>query len=255
MTDIATIHRSTPHRVSPRGRAGAAADRPAATLLAGSGLALALYPALRPWGDKSGDAMAAAEAFADPRWLVAHALGMAGFILLAAGLRHLARRRPGERRLRQAETRAWIAAAGLGPYFGAETFALHALGEQVVSSGDVAAVAVADSFRYGTIAMAFFGAGLVALALAGGQLAMWLWPRGMVARTGAVLVGAGLVIYLPQFFLPPSGRVVHGLLLGSGLLLVAAVLSTRSASSGRRDAAPARGTATPPAEQGSSRLR
>lgn len=48
-------------------------------------------------------------------------------------------------------------------------------------------------------------------------MARVLWAGGI--RIGAVLVGFGMVLYLPQFFGPPWMRIAHGLILGIGLVL------------------------------------
>ena len=50
-----------------------------------SGLAFAAYPALRPYGPETG--MAGAADFGDTGWLVAHVLGVVGFVSLAFTLR------------------------------------------------------------------------------------------------------------------------------------------------------------------------
>jgi hypothetical protein len=41
-------------------------------------------------------------------------------------------------------------------------------------------------------------------------------------RIGGLLVGAALATYLPQFFLAPSLRITHGVVLAAGCLLLAA---------------------------------
>ena len=41
-------------------------------------------------------------------------------------------------------------------------------------------------------------------------------------RVGGVLAGAALATYLPQFFLSPELRIGHGVLLGAGLVILAA---------------------------------
>lgn len=197
-------------------------------LFVAAAAAFAAYPALRPWGDKAGaavagDPLAIAHAFADIRWPIAHALGMAGFVLLAVALRLLARAGERAQNWRKAENRAWFAVALLLPYYGAEAFALHALGAHVIRTGDLTALAVADGFRFATLPMATFGLGLVALALVGGRLWHEFWRSGPTGRLGGVLAGIGLITYLPQFYLPPVGRVAHGITLAAGLVLLAGV--------------------------------
>ena len=201
--------------------------------LATSGAALAAYPALRPYGPEQG--MAGAVDFGSGAWLAAHALGMLGFVALAFTLRAAAVRDPWRwsgRPVREVETRAWLAVALLLPYYGAEAYGLHELGRYAVRHGDAGVLDVADAFRYAPFEITTFTLGLFALALVGGRLAHGMWRTGSLGRTGGLLAGLGLVTYLPQFFLPAGGRVVHGAVLGLGLLLMAAA-TARSREAGQ----------------------
>lgn len=214
----------------------------AAAWFALAGTAFVLYPALRPWSSEQGTA--GAEAFGSTAWVASHALGMLGFVAVAFGLRAAARRAPwpwGGRPVAEAESRAWLAVALLLPYYGAEAYGLHAVGRHVTEHGDTGVLEIADAFRYQPLAVTTFTAGLVLLVLVGGRLAHGLWHAGSAARAGGLLTGVGLATYLPQFFTAPEVRVAHGVLLGAGLLLVAA-----TASRGRQAPATATSTATSP---------
>jgi hypothetical protein len=159
-----------------------------------------VYPALRPWGDSTVDGMAAA--FSSPAWLAAHLAGMAGFVLAGIGLVPLARR----------AAVVWgIGAAMVLPYYGAEAFALHALGSRF-SGAELASLA--DAVRYGLVPMTLFGIGLVLLAVAGVMVAVRLGWRAVPFAVGAVL-------YLPQFWFPAELRIAHGVLLAVGCVLLA----------------------------------
>lgn len=189
-----------------------------------AGLALAAYPALRPWGPEDADT------FGSLAWPVSHALGMLGFVALAVALRAAAVAGPvwdGVMSLRRVENRAWAAVALLLPYYGAEAYGLHALGEHVATSGDLGTLEIADAFRYAPLPVTTFALGLGALALVGGNLLAGPWRQGGVARWGGLLAGVGLLTYLPQFFGPAEVRVGHGLLLGLGLVLLGVGLRTR----------------------------
>lgn len=180
----------------------------AAVLWAVAGVLFALYPALRPYTSEVG--MAGATAFSSDRWVAAHVAGMAAFGCLAAGSCLLA----SPRFVRVATV------LGVGlilPYYGAETFGLHAIGVDAVRHGAADLSNVADTVRYNPLSMLMFGAGWIALALAGAALGRALWVRDV--RVGAVAIGAGMVLYLPQFFGPPWVRVAHGVVLGLGLLI------------------------------------
>ncbi|GGO76734.1 hypothetical protein [Nocardioides deserti] len=217
-----------------------------AVALAVAGVALATYPALRPYGPESGAAGAAD--FASTAWLLSHALGMVGFVAIAVALRVASAAPPWPwtgRPVREAESRAWLAVALLLPYYGAEAYGLHAVGRHALDSGDAGVLSVADAFRYAPLEVTTFGLGLLVLVLVGGRLAHGLWHTGRLGRAGGVLAGLGLVTYLPQFFGTPGVRVLHGVVLGAGLVLVA--LAT--ARAGRPPATiPAAGTTLAVAE-------
>ncbi|WP_344808076.1 hypothetical protein [Microlunatus ginsengisoli] len=183
----------------------------AAVTLGLAGLAFAAYPMLRGYGSETG--LAGAALYARPAWVAAHLLGMVGFALLALGLSRI-----DERAGRWA---TWGAFAVL-PYYGAEAFGLHALGLRAIQTGHADMTAASDMFRYQPVAITIFALGWIAFGAVGVRLLL-LARRGGEAmlRAGLVLAGVALITYLPQFFLPPAGRIGHGLLLGIGLLLTA----------------------------------
>lgn len=187
-----------------------------AAALAIAGLAFAFYPMLRGSGSESG--AAGAELYARDAWVVAHALGMLGFVLASWALGILDR------------LTGHLAMAGtllVLPYYGAETFGLHAIGQQALDTGEMSGVAAADLFRYQPLAVTMFAIGLLLLAAAGVRLLVLARGNRAMMRPAQLLVGAGLATYLPQFFLPIEGRIVHGLVLGVGLVLLAAALLAR----------------------------
>ncbi|MCE3555033.1 hypothetical protein LWC33_26710 [Pseudonocardia sp. RS11V-5] len=186
---------------------------PDTSALRGSGLVAAgalfvAYPALRPYGDATVDGMAAA--FASPAWLVAHLAAVAGFVLVGLGIRPLSR---------AAATVWWIGAGMVLPYYGAEAFALHALGLR--SSGEALAAA-ADAVRNGPVQLTVFGAGLLLLALSAVLVAV----RG---RALALPFAVAMLLFLPQFFLSPGLRIAHGVLLGVGCVLLAVAVRRKAA--------------------------
>lgn len=193
-----------------------------ALALAAAGLAFAAYPMLRGYGSEAG--LTGAALYARPQWLLAHLLGMAGFVLAAFGLT----------RVDALAARA----AGLGavlvlPYYGAEAFGLHALGQRALATGDGDMIAAADIFRYQPVAMTIFALGLLSVAVAGARL-LRLAGRGYDGRrVGLALTGLALLTYLPQFFVDPAGRIAHGLVLGLGLLALAVEVA-RAVPLGRR---------------------
>lgn len=194
----------------------------------GTGLLMAGYLLLRPYGDAQG---ALAHAFASTRWVAAHvcgALALASFARLTLRLdEHL-----GTRLSRAA---SWAGLAGtvlVLPYYGAETFALHVIGARALT-GDVRVLELVPLIRNQPVALTMFGVGLLLLA-AGGVIAAIAWQRERGAWTlwplGALMAGV-----LPQFYRPPVGRMAFGV-----LVLVAAGLWVWSLRGHGRDAAQAR---------------
>lgn len=97
-------------------------------------------------------------------------------------------------------------------------FALHVLGQRL--SGQELSD-VAEAIRLGPAAAVVFVAGLVALAVTGLLVAV---REGVVALPFAV----AMVGFLPQFFAGPDIRIAHGVLLGVGLVLLAARAARRA---------------------------
>jgi hypothetical protein len=201
--------------------------RPRLAALALAGVLFAAYPIVRPYSDET--TMIGARAIASGAWIAAHTFAMLGFGLLALAL-PAATRLISAGRERLSSTGALLAAVGTGlvlPYYGAEAFGLHAIASQALASGDVSQMRLLDTVRYQPVAIASFGIGLVLLAAAGVTLAMSLWSTPAAharraLRLGAVLLAAGLVTFLPQFFAPAPLRMAHGVVLAIGCILVAA---------------------------------
>lgn len=116
-------------------RARAARSRPLGGSLAFAvaGALFLIYPALRPYSEEN--AMAGAQAFASPAWVVSHLCAVVGFILLPLGLLALRTALTRESTTPPAGVAFVVTWFGVGltlPYYGAEAFALNALGERIV---------------------------------------------------------------------------------------------------------------------------
>src|SRR6266516_4353051 len=119
--------------------ASSSAVRLGALSLALSGILFLLYPALRPFSNEA--SFQGALAFASPSWVLAHMLAAVAFILLALsllGLRIALQKTAGERLADVSLVVTWIGAGLTLLYYGAETFALHALGQQAVTQHSTA---------------------------------------------------------------------------------------------------------------------
>ena len=176
-----------------------------------------------------------AEAFADPRWVVAHLAGAAAFVMLAllaqgvvvAGLRDLSvRRRSPIARI--ARDGAALGVAMVLPYYGSETFALHEIGRAALAGSPVDVVALSGSIRMNLAAVTLFGVGLLLVAAAMVCLAV-VASRAGASRWGAWPLGVLSVLALPQFVLPPVGRMAYGV-----AFLIATVMFAVSWSRRRR---------------------
>lgn len=186
------------------------------TALAIAGLAFAFYPLLR--GSSTEVGFGGAELYARPTWLLAHCLGMAGFITAAWGLSTIDR---------LAGRLAFGGTLLVLPYYGAEAFGLNAIGRLALQTHDPSGVAAANMFRYQPVAITAFGVGLLLLAAAGVRLLQLVRRGPGLRRLGLLITGLGLLTYLPQFFAPIEGRIAHGIALGLGLLVLAVTAGHR----------------------------
>src|SRR5919204_2178295 len=113
-----------------------------------AGVLFTAYPALRPFSDEVG--LSGAAAFGSQAWIVAHVLAIFAFVLVVLGLLGVW--------LRLASTRAeraafvglvlsWMGAGLLLPFYGAEVFGLHAIGQAALARSDPSLVTLADAVR------------------------------------------------------------------------------------------------------------
>jgi hypothetical protein len=192
--------------------------------LALAGILFFLYPALRPFSDEAGSqTMQAAQAFASPFWVLAHMLAVVGFILLALGLLgvYSALRHTSVRRLMAvALVLTWIGVGFTISYFGAEIFALHAIGQAALSQQSTALLSLVNAVRFGP-AIYVFAVGLLLLALGPILVAIAVWRSGALSRWSALLFALGFALYIPQFFGSPIIRVAHGALVALGCIWLA----------------------------------
>ena len=201
--------------------ASSSSVRLGALSLALAGILLFLYPTLRPFSDQAGaQTMLGAQAFASPFWVVAHMLGVGGFILLAlsllglySALRHTAARGL----MAVALVVTWMGAGFTTTYFGAEIFALHAIGQVALNQHSTALLSLFTAVRFGP-AIYVFAVGLLLLGIGPILVAIAVWRSGAISRWSALLFALGFALYIPQFFGPPTIRIAHGVLVGIGCL-------------------------------------
>ncbi|MBV9231605.1 MAG: hypothetical protein JOZ18_20010 [Chloroflexi bacterium] len=192
-----------------------------AVSLALSGILFVLYPLLRPYSDET--SLQGAAAFASPLWIVAHLLGVMGFIFVALGLLALSsvlQHTVARRLASPALILAWLGVGFILPYYGAEMFGLRALGQEALRQHSPALLSLADAIRLGPGAIVF-GVGLLLLAVGAILVAIAIWRSGTLSRWSGLPFALGFVLYLPQFFGTPPVRVVHGFLVALGCLWIA----------------------------------
>lgn len=197
------------------------AVRLGAVSLAVSGILFVLYPLLRPFSDES--SLQGAQAFASTAWVVAHLLAVVGFIFMALGCLGLSsalQNTPARRLASLALILTWIGVGFTLPYYGAEIFALHAIGQEAVRQQSVGLLTLVDAVRYGPGIFVFaVGLGLLAVGPILGALAVW--RSGTLSRWSGLPFALGFALYIPQFFGNQPIRVAHGLLVALGCIWLA----------------------------------
>jgi uncharacterized membrane protein YiaA len=199
----------------------AARIRVTSLCFAAAGLLFVLYPAIRPFSDEK--SLQGARAFGSTAWIVAHSLAIVAFILLVLGLFGLY--------LRFQETAveglaliglilSWIGIGLTLPFYGAEVFGLHAIGQAALKQNDAALVSIANDVRgqpgiwFIIIGLLLLGAGIIVFAIA-------IWRSGLLIKWVGIPLAVGFALYIPQFTASQPLRVAHGLLIAVACGLIA----------------------------------
>ncbi len=169
---------------------------------------------------------------------------MLGFVLVTLGLLALYRTlrdTPAERLAFLALVTTWIGVGLTLPYYGAEAFGLHVLGQEAIRQHSTAMVGLANDVRYGP-GVFLFGSGLLLLGIGGILAAAAVWRSGSLPTWSGIPFAVGFALYIPQFFGSPAIRVAHGVLVTAGCLWLAVVIwrapeSRIAASSGKPEGA------------------
>lgn len=231
--------------------AAAGAGRRLFVPVAGTGLFMALYLLLRPYGDTGTPAETAA-AFASSGWLIAHLLGALALACFALVTVQLADQLDTVlSRLARALAVAGTALTLL--YYGAETFALHILGRVAQAGGletlnpaapdqgavdpavnptalDPAVLELADQIRFQPAAVAVFAIGLLAISTA--AIVMAVASRRLFRPGWTVWpLAIAMAVFPAQFYLPLAGRMGFGIV-AAVAAVVALVGLTSSTSHG-----------------------
>lgn len=186
-----------------------------------SGTAFVLYPMIRPFSDET--SMQGAAAFASVEWMVSHILGMIAFTFLPLGFLEIFKTLEKGSLTSSAYNAVILSIIGIGftlPYYGGETFGLHAIGHEALRQQSENLVSLEAIVRSGP-GLIMFIIGLVLLGVSSIVIARTLWKSGKHLKWSGVPLAAGMILYLPQFLANQPFRVAHGLLVGFGCFLIA----------------------------------
>ncbi len=193
-----------------------------------SGILFVLYPTIRPFSDET--SLQGAIAFASTDWLVAHILAIIAFTLLPLGLLGLHISLQGTSVNSLAYWSVVLCLIGIGltmPFYGGETFGLHAIGHEAISQQAATLVSLATVVRSGA-GLVMFLIGLLLLAIATIILAIAIWRSGRFTKWSGIPFAFGMGLYIPQFFGGQPLRIAHGILVAIGCLWLAAGLWRQS---------------------------
>ncbi len=193
-----------------------------------SGVLFVAYPALRPFSSETG--LEGARAFASTNWIIAHSLAMAAFILLGLALLGVCEHLRGTKGERLASWGMVLSWAGIGltlPYYGAEVFGLHAVGQAVVDRNNPDLMSIVDNIRW-EVGIFWILAGLAVLGIGVSLFAIANWRSGRLARWSGIVLAIAVALYIPQFAAGQPIRIAHGVLILIGGVLLARALWPRS---------------------------
>ena len=192
----------------------------AAALFALAGVLFVVYPLVRPYA--AGGASDGRAEFASPSWLVAHLAAVGGFIafgLALVALSGLLKGTGGERAAVVAVAASWIGTGLTLPYYGAETFALHALGGSDLDENAV--TTLTESVRMGAAQATLFATGLLLVAVGAAAAAVAIARSRLLAGWAGIPMAVGFALFIPQFYVDAPLRIGHGVLIGFGCAVVA----------------------------------
>lgn len=216
-----TTYQNIRHREAAVAATGATTRVLTAVAFVASGILFVAYPALRPFSSETG--LEGAQAFASTDWIIAHSLAMAGFILLGLALLGVCEQLRGTRGERSASWGMVLSWVGIGltlPYYGAEVFGLHAVGQAVVDRNDPDLMSIVNNIRW-EVGIFWILAGLAALGLGVVLFAIAIWRSGRLTRWSGIVLAVAFALYIPQFAAGQPLRVAHSVLILIGSLLLA----------------------------------
>ncbi|WP_160036909.1 hypothetical protein [Paenibacillus sp. An7] len=234
MTTRSILHKNIRQQDHSPQKTFSSRSRLSAMLLAVAGITFAVYPALRPFSDEA--SLQGAAAFASVEWLIAHLLAIFAFILLTFGLYGVyvsLRKTSAERTAFYGLVLSWLGTGLTLPFYGAEVFGLHVIGQETVRQQNVELLELANQIRFGP-GFIIIIIGLLLLAVGMIMVATAIWKTHVLPKWSGVPLAVGFLLYLPQFAATQPLRVAHGLLLTAGCLWVAVCLLRNISRGGER---------------------
>ena len=185
-----------------------------------AGVFFVLFPVVRPFFDES--SIQGARGFASNQWVIAHSLGIGGFILLSLGFLGLYLIHLRDTRVERWALRGFVlclVGAGLTlPFFGAEAFGLQVIGSAAVNQNNNAALIplLVNQVRFGP-GLAFIVSGLLCIAAATIVMAAVAWKSQALPKWSGIPLAAGFAVYILQLQGDPSFQVIR---IGVGILIL-----------------------------------
>ena len=115
---------------------------------------------------------------------------------------------------------SWIGIGLTLPYYGAEVFGLHAVGQAVVDRNNPDLMSIVNNIRW-EVGIFWILAGLAALGVGVVLFAIAIWRSGRLAKWSGIVLAIAFALYIPQFAAGQPLRVAHGVLILIGALILA----------------------------------
>jgi len=199
-----------------------------------AGLLFVLYPAIRPFSDET--SLQGAEAFASTAWILAHTLAILGFILLVWGILNLYIMLQETKVERSMFWGLSLSLIGVGltlPFYGAEVFGLHAIGQEALNQQNVSLLNLANQIRFGP-GFAIIIIGLLSLAVGVILVSLAIWKSNELPKWSGVPLALGFALYIPQYTASQPIRIAHGLLIAVSCLWIGAAMWQKSNVVGKK---------------------
>ncbi|NHW36341.1 hypothetical protein GQF04_17360 [Paenibacillus aceris] len=122
---------------------------------------------------------------------------------------------------------SWLGTGLTLPFYGAEVFGLHAIGQVAIKQQNSDLVSLANVVRFGP-GFIMILVGLLLLAIGCIMAAVAIWKSRTLPKWSGIPLALGFLLYIPQFMGTQPIRVAHGLIVAIGCLWIAVSLWRKS---------------------------